>query len=144
MFKLIPNPGILPTKPSPCQGQEISFRVDGLPPYKDVHSSIRNPVHRIHSRFVALRDVATKEMAGRAWSDGAVSLSLTIHATDFEKNRTLNDYLACVLDTLDGSHGEAFTFLPICFQDDSQVCSADCRIFDSQEQFYEIVIRFDE
>jgi hypothetical protein len=144
MFKLIPNPGVLPIKPAPRKGQQVSMRVRGMPPYKDLRASIRNPAHRIYARFVALREAAITAMAGRAWSNGAITLSLTIYAASFEKNRMLNDYLAGVMDTLDGSHGDAFTYLPICFQDDCQVCSAHCRILTSQQVFYEVKIHFGE
>lgn len=47
------------------------------------------------------------------------------------------------MDTLDGSHGEHFTYLPICFQDDCQVILARCDVIDSQEAYYEVNIRFD-
>ena len=47
------------------------------------------------------------------------------------------------MDKLDGSHGENFTYLPICFQDDCQVTSARCKVMGSQEPYYEVNIRFD-
>ncbi len=37
---------------------------------------------------------------------------------------TLNDYLGGIMDTLDGSSGYTFTYLPIAFEDDAQV--TDC------------------
>ncbi len=43
------------------------------------------------------------------------------------------------MDTLDGSH---FTYLPICFQDDCQVILARCKVIESQEPYYEVLIRF--
>lgn len=82
-------------------------------------------------------------MNGRAWSCGTISLSFTAHISDFDKNKKLNDYLAGIMDTLDGSHGERFTYLPICFQDDCQVNSAQCEVVDSQEPYYEVIIRFE-
>lgn len=143
MFDLTPNPGVLPTEAAPRDGQEIFLRVDGLPPYKDEHASIRNPVHRHHARFVALRGAATKAMNGRAWSGGPITLLFTAHVSKFDRNKKLNDYLGGIMDTLDGSHGEQFTYLPICFQDDCQVVSARCKVTDSPEPYYEVSIRFD-
>ena len=60
------DPGVLPTKPPPEPGATLHIAVDGLPPYKDVNASIRNPKHKIYSRFVALREAAIREMDGRA------------------------------------------------------------------------------
>jgi len=54
-----------------------------------------------------------------------------------------NDYLGGIMDTLDGSHGEPFTYLPICFQDDCQVISVRWEVADSQEPYYELIVRFD-
>ena len=68
MLKLDPNPGVLPIKPAPSRGEKLSFRIDGLPPYKELRASIRNPKHRHYSRFVALREAAISAMDGRAWS----------------------------------------------------------------------------
>lgn len=46
------------------------------------------------------------------------------------------------MDTLGGSHGPTFTYMPIVYQDDCQVCSLKW----SEEEFdtdeYEIVIGF--
>jgi len=81
-------------------------------------------------------------MNGRAWSCGAISLSITANVPKFDKNKKLYDYLGGIMDTLDGSHGEHFTYLPICFQDDCQVISARCEVVDSQETYYEVRIRF--
>ena len=143
MFILVPDPGVLPTKLPPRKGEKISVRVDGLPPFKDLHASIRNPTHRHHSRFVVLRNIATQAMAGRAWSTEAIALTLNIHSSYFDKNKTLTDYLSGVLDTLDGSHGESFTYLPVCFQDDCQVVSCRTRQIESSELYYEVEICFE-
>jgi len=43
-------------------------------------------------------------------------------APGFEKGKGLVDYVGGIEDTLDGSHGFTFTYLPIVFQDDCQVC----------------------
>jgi hypothetical protein len=63
-------------------------------------------------------------MAGRKWTDGAIALRFTLFAPSLEQGKGLHDYLSGLLDTLDGSHGFQFTYLPIVFQDDCQVCQA--------------------
>lgn len=62
-------------------------------------------------------------MAGRRWWTGAVELNLIIH-TNRELDLDLYLYLGGVYDTLDGSHGPSFTFLPILYQDDGQICNS--------------------
>ena len=47
------------------------------------------------------------------------------------------------METLDGNHGEPFTYLPICFQDDCQVILVRWEVADSQEPYYELIVRFD-
>jgi len=121
---LCPDPGYVPTRTAPKRGEKIVIRVLGFPPFKELRASLRNPCHRHYSRFVGLRKAATKVMRGRKWSDGPILLRFSMFAPSFEKGKTLNDYLAGVLDTLDGSHGFHFTYLPIVFQDDCQVCKA--------------------
>jgi hypothetical protein len=143
MFKLEPNPGVLPTRPAPCKGEKLYIRVDGLPPYKELRASIRNLKHRHHSRFVALRDAAIAAMDGRAWSIDAIKITLVIHAPNLDKDKMIADYLSGVLDTVDGSHGESFTYLPVCFQDDCQVVSCRTEHFQSSEPFYELEICFE-
>lgn len=58
-------------------------------------------------------------MAGRKWYDEAVGMKLTLRANALD--RPLLDYIAGIMDTLGGSHGDTFTYLPIAFQDDCQV-----------------------
>jgi hypothetical protein len=120
----------------------VSIRLDGLPPYKDKRFSIRNTRHKIHSRFAALRQAAIKAMAGRAPYRGAIGLDLDMHAMKFEKRRSLTDYVGGVMDTLDGSHGVEFTYLPVVYEDDGQVASARSAFHASGGSFYELTIHF--
>lgn len=82
-------------------------------------------------------------MAKRAWSNEAIAITLVIHAAYLDENKIIPDYLSGVLDALDGSHGESFTYLPVCFQDDCQVVSSLTQHVHSSESFYELEIRFD-
>lgn len=136
------DPGVLPSAPAPQAGEMISLRLDGLPPYKDKHFSIRNSRHKIHSRFVALRKAAISAMAGRAPYRGVIGLDFIMNAPEFEKNKTLCDYMGGIMDTLDGSHGVEFTYLPIVYEDDCQVCNGKTKLQHDSDTFYEITIRF--
>jgi len=77
-------------------------------------------------------------MDGRAWCFGPIKLDLTIHAPKLHPNRGLVDYMGGVEDTLDGSSGFTFTYLPIVFEDDCQVCDSAARFVESDDEFYEI------
>lgn len=134
--------GVLPSAPAPSAGETVSLRLDGMPPYKDEHFSIRNTRHKIYSRFTALRQAAIQAMSGRAPYRGAVGLDLVMHAPEFEKNRTLTDYIAGIMDTLDGSHGVGFTYLPVAYEDDCQVAAGRSQFHPSTCEFYELTIRF--
>lgn len=134
--------GVLPSAPPPSAGGTISIRLDGLPPYKDEHFSIQNSQHEIHSRFVGLRQGAIQAMFGRAPYRGPVAIEFVMHAPECEKNRTLTDYMGGIMDTLDGSHGVEFTYLPVVYEDDCQVCNGRSQFLPSTVTFYEITIRF--
>lgn len=136
------DPGPLPTSLAPRAGDAVEFRVSGLPPFKDTSFSIRNPRHKHHDRFVRLRSAAVKAMAGRAWSHDAVGLDLDVHAPSLEPGRAMVDYLGGVMDTLDGSHGAHFTYLPIAFNDDCQVCDGASEFHQSEEEGYSVRVRF--
>lgn len=136
------DPGALAESPAPSSGDEVAFKVEGLPPYKDEHFSIRNPRHKIHSRFVALRERAIDAMAGRARYSEAVSLNFDMHAPGFELGRILIDYVSGIMDTLDGSHGKNFTYLPIVYEDDCQVAGGRQRFVRGEATWYEIKIVF--
>jgi hypothetical protein len=140
MNVLLPDPGVLPTLPSPLPGESISLAVEGLPPYKDRHFSIRNPRHPKYDRFARLRCAATEAMNGRQWYTGPVTLALTLFAP--ERGRNIIDYIAGIQDTLDGSHGRSFTYLPVVFQDDCQVVSTEARFVKSKDIKYLVEVGF--
>jgi hypothetical protein len=81
-------------------------------------------------------------MAGRAPYRGPVAIEFVMHAPECEKNRTPTDYMGGIMDTLDGSHGVEFTYLPIAYEDDCQVCDGRSQFLSSTVTFYEITIRF--
>ena len=127
MHSLLPyNPGVLPNKPAPTQGDSIQFEVSGLPPIKDTRVSIRNKKHKFHYRFITLRNSAINAMNGRAWVFSEVEIMLTIRSPKEISIQSRSEYLGGIMDALDGSSGFTFTYLPIVFEDDSQVSS--CRI----------------
>ena len=72
----------------------------------------------------------------------AVGLDLVMHAPKFEKNRTLIDYMGGIMDSLDGSHGCEFTYLPVVYEDDCQVAVGRSQFRPSTGEFYEITIHF--
>ena len=138
-MKHIPyDPGILPTKPPPKAGDVIVLEVSGYPPYKDGLFSIRNPKHKDYSRFTKLRTAGIIAMNGRAWSFAPIWMDLTLYAPEFEKNKSLLDYEAGIEDTLDGSSGFTFTYLPIVFEDDCQIYKASSRLIKSTEIRYSL------
>lgn len=136
------DPGVLPSSASPATGEGFVLRIEGLPPYKDEHFSIRNPRHKIYCRFTLLRQAAIAKMGGRAPFRGAVGLDFSMHAPDFEKNKFLVDYVGGVMDTLDGSHGVEFTYLPIVYEDDCQVAVGHNRFIEDESVWYEVTITF--
>ena len=141
MFTLFPDPGVLPTMPSPSPGESVVITVDGLPPYKDKNFSVRNPQHPKHGACVKLRRAAMGVMAGRKWYDGPVRLVFTLFAPS--RDRDIVDYLGGIQDALGGSHGFTFTYLPIVFQDDSQVVSIEGQFVESSETRYTIKVLFE-
>lgn len=80
-------------------------------------------------------------MQGRCWSRGAVGLSLIIRSPA-RLPRSVNDYAGGVMDTLDGSSGFTFTYLPIVFEDDCQVCRGSSMWLPSSCTNYTVVIGF--
>ncbi len=135
------DPGWLPTKPAPTAGESISFDVRGLPPFKDYSSSIKNPTHPRYSSFVTLRQAATHAMQGRAWYHGKVKVDLEIHAPSKSIKKSLSNYHSGVLDTLDGSHGRYFTYLPIIYEDDWSVCGG-FHFIEDKDMWYRISVIF--
>lgn len=134
------DPGPLPSLPSPGRGETVEITVDGEPPRKDYHFSIRNPKHAKHQAFLMLRHEAIKSMGGRRWYDGPIEMDFTFYAPQLEK--ALGDYLGGIADTLNGSHGVTFTYLPIAYQDDCQVVLLTSRFVESAEIKYCLKIIF--
>ena len=120
------DPGLIPERPPPKAGESIRIEVAGLPPYKDYHFSIRNPKHKRYHVFVALRKAASEAMRGHAWYSDAIRFDLRMEAPELERGKSVSDYLSGIADTLDGSHGPNFTYLPIVYEDDCQVVDAKC------------------
>ena len=137
---LYPDPGPLPTLPPPTPGDVVEFRVEGYPPTKDRSFSIRNVRHPKYPLFLALRQCAVDAMDGRAWYEGPIKLELTLYAPKLQK--ALLDYFSGIMDTLDGSHGFTFTYLPVVYQDDCQVCESEMHFQESPDIYYDIRVTF--
>ena len=138
------DPGPLPTRPAPPRGSVIAISVSGYPPVKDRSSSIRNPRHKEYGRFVALREAGVAAMKGRAWTHLPIDFDFALFAPEFEPKRALPDYVSGILDTLDGSHGPNFTYLPIVYNDDCQVASLHSSLTKCSEVRYELNLRICE
>lgn len=80
-------------------------------------------------------------MAGRKWYDGPVGLALTYWAPDppgvFD-----HQYIGGIMDTLGGSHGPTFIYLPIVYLDDCQVSEISARPRSGPTVRYEIEVQF--
>ncbi len=140
---LIPDPGSLPVLPAPQKGESISLHLEGVPPSKDPHASIRNPKHRDFPLFMKLRQEAIRIMNGRRWYDGQIGLSFTLFVpSEGTTVGKLNEYLRGIMDTLDGSHGLIFTYLPIVYQDDSQIERVSSFCKNSESCSYDVRIDF--
>jgi hypothetical protein len=142
-----PDPGVLPTKPPPTEGERIIIRVDGWPPFKLGTQSLRNPNSPLYQRFLDLRQAATSAMDGRSWYDREVQLRVVFRFPDKKWPDKLEGdwalpYVSGIMDTIDGSHGTSFTYLPIVFQDDAQVRLNGWFVVDSEAPSYEIQIDF--
>jgi len=55
-----------------------------------------------------------------------------------EEGLALLDYEAGIMDTLDGSHGTHFTFLPVVYNDDCQIALLKARFEKADRPHYEI------
>ena len=142
MQRLPYDPGVLPSRPPPQVGETLTIELQGLPPYKDISRSIRNLCHPRYDAFMALRRAAIAAMDGRAWYHGPVQINLTIYTPTLHPSRSLIDYIGGVMDSLDGSHGPTFTYLPIVYEDDCQVASCRTSHLESSEEKYEVYIIF--
>ena len=74
-------------------------------------------------------------MGGRAWVFGPVAVSITLFGPS-NGGASLVDYMGGVMDTLDGSSGLTFTYLPIVFEDDCQVVQSDVKMQDHPTSKY--------
>jgi len=81
-------------------------------------------------------------MDGMAWYFGPVQIYFTLYAPELTAKRTLSDYLGGIEDTLDGSSGDQFTYLPIVFEDDCQVASVNSVLQKSDDTWYTLEISF--
>ena len=121
----------------------MEFVVDGLPPMKKEGISLRNPENPKYSAFVLLREAASKAMQCRAWYFGGVSLNIEIN---YEQENmlaaTLNEYVGGIMDSLDGSSGVHFTYLPIFYEDDCQVFDCESKFVKSNGNFYRVRVCF--
>ena len=145
MTKVLPyDPGVLPSLPAPSAGESVLIEVSGRPPVKDRRQSIRNRNHPLHSSFVSLRRAAIAAMAGRAWVFGPVEVRIKLFEPEEAEPEpwSMFDYVSGILDTLDGSTGNTFTYLPIVFEDDCQVRSAQAEWVDAPEIKYSVEIFF--
>lgn len=104
--------------------------------------SLRNPSNSRYGAFVELREVATKAMKGRAWYFGSIRLELVMYGPEELDRWTLIDYIGGIMDTLDGSSGKHFTYLPIAYEDDCQVCDLSYRYKYADESRYELKVQF--
>ena len=138
-FVIYPDPGPLPTLPPPRLGEVVEMMVEGLPPRKDTSFSIRNIKHSHYQLFLTLRKKGIEAMNGRAWFIGAVDMEFVLHAPCLEKD--LLGYESGIMDTLDGSHGLTFTYLPVVYQDDAQIVNARCRFVESTNTYYTLKFR---
>lgn len=143
MSEFLPyDPGVLPTRQPPAAGESVAFEVAGLPPYKDLSHSIRNISHPRYQSFVDLRKAGTAAMEGRAWYGRPIKLCVEIRANELHERRGLIEYVNGISDTLDGSHGFTFTYLPIAFEDDCQIAEGEYRIVPADEPSYRVEITF--
>ena len=82
-------------------------------------------------------------MKGRAWYFGPIEMNVTLLAPSFEKEgKVLIDYVAGIQDTLDGSSGREFTYLPIVFEDDCQAKVGHAKFVKTKKIHYKIKIKF--
>jgi hypothetical protein len=136
------DPGVLPTQPPPVAGERVELWVDGWPPWKNEHFSIRNARSPQYAAFTALRRAATEAMGGKAWYRGPVRMELEFWGPVVDRKRTIDWYGAGVADTLDGGHGETFTYLPIVFEDDCQIVQSIVRFHEAPIARYRLAFSF--
>lgn len=83
-----------------------------------------NPSKSLSTDYLAFEcDCGARAEVVKASHDGPVRLNFIFYAPKLE--RRLLDYIGGVMDTLDGSHGMSFTYLPIVYQDDCQIVGTE-------------------
>lgn len=91
---------------------------------------------------MALRRAAIDAMAGRKWYEGDVRLDFIYLNPEHGSLLGAHDYFGGILDTLGGSHGPSFVYLPIVYLDDCQVVESRLRQRVAPTEGYEIEIEF--
>lgn len=81
-------------------------------------------------------------MRGRSWYDGPIALKVVVYSDELDEGKRAYEYLSGVADSLDGSHGTCFTYLPIIYQDDCQMSTCIASQRDSRKPFYEVEVEF--
>lgn len=134
--------GPLPTLPPPNAGELLHLKIEGRPPEKTISRSMRNPNSSQRARFMALRGAAIEAMAGRKWYEGGVRVDF-LHLSP-EQGGVIgpHDYFGGILDTIGGSHGFTFIYLPIVYLDDSQAIKSTLRREVAPSERYEVEIEF--
>ena len=136
------DPGILPTKKGPNPGDQITINVNGLPPQKKRWISLRNPKNPRYDAFVSLRNAATKAMNGRAWYFGPIGIDFIFYVKEYFTVDEYISYVGGIADTLCGGCGVHFTYLPIVYEDDCQICESNMKQIVSNSQGYSLLIKF--
>jgi hypothetical protein len=138
----IADVGPLPTLPSPNAGERLHLSLAGRPPEKTIGRSMRNPSSPQRERFIALRRAAIDAMGGRKWYEGAVRVDLLYLGPEHSSVGGLYPYISGIFDTIGGSHGPSFIYLPIVYLDDGQVVETAFRRGIASAESYEIEIEF--
>lgn len=137
-----PSIGVIPTKKAPGRGEMIRLTIKGLPPAKNLSMSIRNTKSKDYGAFKKLRLAGLKTMNGRRWYDGPIKVSITFFSTDKNLAVFKHSHIGGIMDTLGGSHGFTFTYLPIVYQDDCQPTEIVRSIKQAKDTYYVIEIEF--
>jgi hypothetical protein len=133
--------GPLPVLPAPKPGEVLSLNLSGMPPEKTTGRSMRNAASPQRVKFMLLRDAAIAAMGGRKWYEGAVAIELKYRAPS-PAPVLQQRFLDGVMDTLGGSHGPSFIYLPIVYLDDCQVAQATVMAEVGAVPVYEVHVEF--
>lgn len=92
---------------------------------------------------MSLRHAAIVAMRGRKWYEGAVSVHVCCFGPKMGGSVwMLWPYIGGILDTLGGSHGFTFVYLPIVYLDDCQVVSCGGICDYDPSDHYEVDVEF--